>query len=225
MRNLILGFFLLFMVLGCKKNPPPQTHNCDNITSIDQLPWLKDLAEGKTDCKIYPYASITKFKHKDTTVFLFRNPGSVDNDEKCSGAYFNCEGKQINSVFNSHQEYAKLIDNLNSEQLFWQAKNTSPDNCDNIVSIDQLPWAKEIVTGKAKPFCFIYQGAYFAKYNYKGKTVFEFRNPASSRGGVCNWVIYDCVGNVILKLDIFLTSKQSGDFFDNKTNEKILWKF
>jgi hypothetical protein len=219
MKNLILGFFLLLAFMGCKKNPPPQTQNCDHITSIDQLPWLKDLAEGKTDCKIYPYASITKFNNNDTTVFFFRNPGYISDNyfDKNSWAYFNCEGKQISRPTN-----------LTNELLLWQAKSSSPNNCDEVTSIDQLPWAKELVSGVSAYFPYnaglINPTTYFSKCDYNGKTVFQYHNPPSASDGTRQWAIFDCIGNIILHSRV-ATPTERGDFFTNKTNEKILWKF
>lgn len=116
---------------------------------------------------------------------------------------------------------------LTDEQLLWQATSNSANNCDEVTSIDQLPWARELVTGRSPYFsnnrCSIIKGAYFAKYYYKGKTVSEFFNPGSSKGGVCIWGIFDCTGNLMSHEKIMLLNKM-GDFRIYKTHEIMLWK-
>ncbi len=86
----------------------------------------------------------------------------------------------------------------------------------NIESIDQLPWAVNLVSGKGS--CIVYDSAKFYSYTFKGEQVFYFINMFSSNSN-CTGGVYDCSGN-----KLSYDKDESDDFLKKRRNGKLLWQ-
>lgn len=91
--------------------------------------------------------------------------------------------------------------------------------CD-VTSIQQLPWAQKLVTGKG-PCTFIYEGAKITRYTYKGSTVFFFENMLSSLS-ICTMNVYNCLGDELINA----SSSQAlwDDFNTNRKAPVVIWQ-
>lgn len=92
----------------------------------------------------------------------------------------------------------------------------SPLVCGVMDPIKELAWLDNILSGNGD--CEIYGGASLYSYRYKGVTVLNLRNPASSLG-ICTELYYDCSGK-----KLFSTVKEQNNFKARRTDEKLLWK-
>ncbi|MEJ7693961.1 hypothetical protein [Daejeonella sp.] len=85
----------------------------------------------------------------------------------------------------------------------------------NVNSIEQLPWAVNMVAGGGS--CLIYGGAKFYSYTFSGEQVFYFTNLLSSNSN-CVGGIYYCSGN-----KLSFSEDESREFFNKRKNEMLLW--
>jgi hypothetical protein len=92
----------------------------------------------------------------------------------------------------------------------------TPLVCGVMDPINELAWLDNILSGNGD--CEIYGGASLYSYRYKGVTVLNLRNPASSLG-VCTELSYDCTGN-----KLFTSVEEWNNFKAGRTDEKLLWK-
>ncbi|MCY1518878.1 hypothetical protein D9M68_536070 [compost metagenome] len=91
-----ITYLLLFfstICLTCKK--PAENEKKKTMVCAEkplELPWIKDIMEGRSECPIYKGAVIFMYASENETLFLLGNPSSLG---KCTTLLYNCEGKIV----------------------------------------------------------------------------------------------------------------------------------
>lgn len=74
MKKLVLLSIIISVIgFSCKRSDDNDTLSFCGGKSLDDLPWFKDIRDGKTECTIYPMAVITQHEYNNQTVFYLSN--------------------------------------------------------------------------------------------------------------------------------------------------------
>ncbi|HTN19159.1 MAG TPA: hypothetical protein VL125_01745 [Pelobium sp.] len=86
---------ICFFCLSCEKIGDANVLTFCDSKSIDDLQWVQDIKEGKTQCTIYSGAVLTAFSSDNDNLFLLYNGAS--SLYSCNQMVYNCSGHIISS--------------------------------------------------------------------------------------------------------------------------------
>lgn len=110
-------FLYSIVILSCTKNASPDLPRlfCEKTDPINQLSWLKNLIDGKTNCMIYSGATVYGYTYNKTQIFYFQNPASSQGT--CTQAIYDCSGSLVDS---SDQNLMNFVQNRLNGELLWK---------------------------------------------------------------------------------------------------------
>ena len=99
MKNLIL-LFIIIGVIGCQDSDEPSDNACPTVETLNQFPWVHDLAEmADAFCQSCEHSVARGTYHDQTVIFLLMNDPLCNSTFR--GPLQNCSGKIVKSFSNS----------------------------------------------------------------------------------------------------------------------------
>ena len=116
MKKLIILLVLCFILPSCKDEPKVTASlTCNVQNPIEDLTWLSNVLNSKTDCKIYAGSSLYSYVYNKATVFYLQNPASSLGI--CTELAYDCNG---NKLFPSSEEWSNFKTGRTDEKLIWK---------------------------------------------------------------------------------------------------------
>lgn len=116
MKKIIILLMVCFTLPSCKDESKVATASTCNVQNpIEDLTWLSNVLNGKTDCKIYSGASLYSYVYNKATVFYLQNPASSLGI--CTELAYDCNG---NKLFSSIEEWSNFKAGRTDEKLIWK---------------------------------------------------------------------------------------------------------
>lgn len=118
MKKTITFLVVCFTLLSCKEEPKVTTSaTCNFQNPIEDLVWLSNLLNGKTDCKIYSGATLYLYVYNNATVFYLQNP--LSSHGICVESVYDCNGRRLFSWIDESQ-WNSFKANRTNEKLIWK---------------------------------------------------------------------------------------------------------
>ena len=118
MKKLIILLIASFAIPSCKDEPKVTASLICNVQNpIEDLTWLSNILNNKTDCKIYSGASLYSYVYNNATVFYLQNP--LSSHGICVESVYDCNGSSLFSWIDE-SEWSNFKAKRTNEKLIWK---------------------------------------------------------------------------------------------------------
>ena len=116
MKRILLLMTILIPFHGCKYDAVTQSSSlCDVKNPVEELKWLGDVINSKTDCKIYDGSSLYAYTYNSRTIFYMLNPAISLG--ACTELAYDCQG---NKLFSTTDEWKDFKAKRTDERFLWK---------------------------------------------------------------------------------------------------------